>query len=238
MSRHTATAEDAALPTITVGGRVFPIGPVTIWQLFSVKNLVVSIITQARISKAKRETQTILAGSKDDLEARTGLREKIAGKLGLSLGTLAQYDTEMRSEKGHKRDALAEKMGVDVATIFEIEAVDQLTGYAERQLAIVRDEGFGDDGMGQLLHILSTLTERQLADIARFILDRNQDTRVTVEFIEREFNLEWFTEALALFLEHNHVQSIAKNLQRLAGLLSMQMATPAAPTTISTSSAS
>jgi len=188
------TAETAALPRVVVGGKEFPIGPVTVHQLFCAKNLVVDILLGWRVRAAQRNAE-ITMHAKRDAEDLT-FREGLAQQLGISAADLEE------------------------AQVMQI-----------RMTQLADESGYGTDQMGIVLDVLSTLSERQIEDVARLILDRDTDTRITLDFVRKHFALDWLIEALTYFLQSNHLPSLAKNLQRLATIYRMQEPAPAETST-------
>lgn len=201
------TAEDAALPKVRVGGKDFAVGTVTIHQLFSAKNLMVSIITGARIRQAQRSA----AATETAMHASQAAHDDI-------------------------RAQVAEKLGIAIEDIGEAEFLNGLATYMQRQILIAQG-ALGDtgDAAGVLIDMLGALSEDQIIAFAVILLDRSTSTRITHEFIEQHFNLEWFTEALGYLLQHNHIPTLIKNLQRLASLYRIQTETLAEPLTNSPS---
>ncbi len=191
--------EDAALPKVLVGGKSFPIGPVTIFQIFSAKNFVVGILTEWRIRNAKRTAQLATKAMQESMTEHEDIRAKVAATLGIS--------TE----------------DVDEAAFYQ-----GIGTFVQNRIKTAEGEmGYSDDSAGVLIDIIGMLSERQIAEFARLLLDRTTDTRVTLEFIEKHFNLEWFLEALGYLLQHNHVPTLIKNFQRLGIMFNMQTETPA-----------
>lgn len=192
------TAESAALPVVDVGGKAFPVGPITVHQLFCAKNLVVNIILGARVRAAQRNAELTMQAQRE-VQDQT-FREQLAAKIGISAEDFAE----------------AKAMQVRLAQLMD-------------------ESGFGGDQVGIILDILSALSESQIEDIARLILDRDTDTRITLDFVRKHFALDWLIEALVLFLQQNHLPSLIKNLQRLATMYRMQEPAPAETSTASDS---
>lgn len=184
------TAEAAALPFVEIDGRHFPIGPVTVHQLFSAKNLIVDVLMGWRVRAALRNAELTM-----------------------------QAQREVKDETF--REQLATKIGISAEDFEEAKAMQI------RMAQLMDESGFGGDQMGIVLDILSALSERQIEDLARLILDRETDTRITLEFVRKHFALDWLIESLVLFLQSNHLPSLAKNFQRLATIYRMQDPVPA-----------
>lgn len=187
-------AEDALLPTVSVGGKDFPIGPLTIHQVFRFKNLIAQVVATARARQAKRDTATLQAAVVSLEKERPTMRAALAERLNVAEDDLPGDQWEQVMEQflvRRQRDELAE------------------TGY------------FGQVGL--LLHAVESLTEHQLLQLAVLVLDRRTDTAVTFEFVEAHFALDWFLDALATFIENNNIPSIIKNSQRLGQSISMQI---------------
>ncbi len=190
------TAEDATLPVVQVAGREFPIGPVTLHQIFSLKNLVVEVVLAARARKARREAEIT-----------------------------EQAVVNAREQQGNIRSRLAERLGIDAEAIQEAQFLEELGKSIKQSLDQAQMEsGYGaGDPVGVILEGAAALNERHLTEIAKLILDRHTHSRVTLEFVEQHFALDWFLEALVLFLEHNHLPSLIKNFSRLGAAISTQM---------------
>ncbi|MBA3823290.1 MAG: hypothetical protein H0X24_05190 [Ktedonobacterales bacterium] len=125
------------------------------------------------------------------------------------------------------RSSLAVAMGIGEDDLKDAQAMQA------RMLQLMDESGYGGN-FGMVMDILSAFSERQILDLARLLLDRDTHTRVTLDFVEEHFDLNWLIEALGYFLEHNHLPSLIKNLQRLATIYRMQ-APPADPSPTSDS---
>jgi len=193
----TTTPEDTTLPRISVAGREFPIGPVTIHQVFRLKNVVLDLVRTMQLRQIKRE-QIVATTIRREFEHPDpiGLREQVAARLGVSVEDLddAQYQVN----------------------IFQV--------ISERSQEIRAEQGeVGDGAIVQLMDMLEGMSEDQIAQIATLLLDRYTHSRVTKEFILAHFELGWFIESLTLFLETNNVMDLAKKLQRLMTVGSMHL---------------
>jgi|GEM_PF-5515958 len=188
------TAEEAILQTVNVGGREFPIGQITIHQLFRLKNTVVSLVLSGRSAHSKRE-------------------------LADNLAAIEAIKTDMPTIKAQ----LATSLGIDESLVEEALVLKNVSEELQRKINYAENTNGYDGNLGALLEVLESMTEKQITDLAVIMLDRSSHSEVSYKFVEQHFNLDWFTEALAIFLETNNIASIIKNLQRLGTVASMQM---------------
>lgn len=191
-----ATAEDATLQSVLVGERQFPIGPVTTHQLYKAKNLVVGMVRNMQIKQAKREK------------------------------AIAQQVAHEFRTPDDKRELIAERLGISVTDLddatFQMQTV-QLMQDRMRELEIESGNAVQDQAIGMLMDLIEGMSEDQITEVAVLLLDRYTHSRVTKDYVAQHFALDWFLEALAIFLETNNVVSITKNLQRLMSAASTQM---------------
>lgn len=188
------TAEEATLATVRVGDRDIPVGPITVHQIFRLKNFIVSVILIARHERGKRES------SQTD-----------------------HVIEETKNEMQELRVRFAELMGIDVEKVDEVAFLQSL-GETVQQKILRADQESGYAGqIGAALEVLEVMTEHQILEFATLLLDRYSYSHITFEFVEQHFTLEWFLEALSVTFETNNIPSIIKNSQRLGIALSTQM---------------
>lgn len=186
--------EDTTLPTVSVGGREFPIGKVTLHQIFRLKNL---IVTLAVASRAKQATLNALA------------HEAILSEFG--------------RDEAEQRSLIAQRLGIEQSLLEDVAFYTEFANLAAQKAQILSAQQGYDGDVGMLFLALEALSETQLTELATLLLDRYTHSRVTVEFVQKHFDLDWFIEALTHFIAANNIVNLIKNFQRLGITISTQI---------------
>lgn len=187
------TTEDIGLPTVLVGEKPFPIGQLTAHQIFLLKNLAGSAFASARARQAKRRADLIPLANAELDKQKPEIQKQLA-----SIG-----QTEIEDVKPEELDRAYENF-----LNFQVMIMEEKEGYA------------GVNGV--FIDYILGLSEDNIIEIAMILLDRYTHSRITKSWVEDHFSIEWFLDALILFLEQNNMQSILKKLNRLGMNISMQ----------------
>lgn len=192
------TLEEMVFPTLTVDGREFTIGVMSLHQLVLLKNVATNVIRDARARALIRRRSNRMVALEEAKANKTVILQNFVTDIGATVEELSD------SAVGQAVNAWVQ----------------------QRSTELEEDSGFGDQ-FGSILDIILALDEEQIRDLARVMLGRKTSSTPSAQWINDHFALDWFVEAITMFLEHNNLASIIKNLTRLGTIISTSASTQA-----------
>lgn len=189
----TALLETAQYPTITVAGREFVVGPMSLYQMTKLARLISDVARNVMLHQQEREAELTRKAQLEAAAARDDLRATLAHADGVAL------------------DAIEEKSLSEAVGAF----------FLDRRSQLIAASGY-DGAVGVFFEFVETLNEHQLAELVRILLERDQHVNVNLEWVRAHFAPSWCINVIATFVEQNDIQGIIKNSQRLAAAISTQ----------------